>query len=220
MVSGSSSIQIKVPDLEQALTDYEQLLGPFTHQRRTATLPLFNVSIEVLEDRSEDAATIAGLRLWSESEREPLPTDCRGLSLTASPTRTVSDTPTATGIRGVDHLVLRTTDADDCIRLFGGDLGMRLALDQTVAEFGGRMLFFRSGKLTLEVIQSDDPPAHDYFWGITYLCENLTETLGALDEAGVQHSAERLGRKPGTRVATVKSHCLGIPTLLIGPETQ
>ena len=122
------------------------------------------------------------------------------------------------GIQSVDHVVLRTTDADDCIRLFGKDLGMRLALDQSVPEWGGRMLFFRCGKLTLEVIQSDDPPDRDAFWGISYHCQDLSRTLEGLDAAGVAHSGERLGRKPGTRVATVKSHTLGIPTLLIGPS--
>ena len=83
------------------------------------------------------------------------------------------------------------------------------------------MLFFRAGKLTLEVIErSEEPPAEDFFWGITYLVEDLGKTLEALDSRGVAHSGDRLGRKPGTRVATVKSHTLGIPTLLIGPDAS
>jgi hypothetical protein len=40
-----------------------------------------------------------------------------------------------------------------------------------------------------------------------------------LAQRGVTLSGIREGRKPGTRVATVKSHCLGIPTLLIEPVT-
>ena len=115
--------------------------------------------------------------------------------------------------------MIQTNDADDCIRLFGEQgLGLRLALDQQVPEWGGRMVFFRMGKMTLELIQNlKKPPAQDFFWGITYLCTDIDSTVARLDEAGVSRSAVRDGRKPGTRVATIKSHCLGLPTLLIGP---
>ena len=80
------------------------------------------------------------------------------------------------------------------------------------------MLFFRAGKLTLEVIQSDDAqPDENFFWGIAYQCSALEATTEALVERGVVLSGLREGRKPGTRVATVKSHGLEIPTLLIEP---
>ena len=38
-----------------------------------------------------------------------------------------------------------------------------------------------------------------------------------LDSRGVRLSEVRAGRKPGTRVTTLKSRDLGIPTLLIEP---
>jgi hypothetical protein len=59
----------------------------------------------------------------------------------------------------------------------------------------------------------------DHFWGISYLCPDLEFTLAKLDAAGVSHSGPRDGRKPGTAVATVRSHHLGIPTLLIQPAS-
>ena len=219
MVDGYSTINIEVPELDAALDEYSGLLGAFAVDEASgaATLPLGNVSIRVLENRERGAAVIAGLTLWCP-EPVPMPTNLRQLSLSQQAERAVSGSGTSTGIAAVDHVVLRTSDADDCIRLFGDDLGMRLALDQQVPEWGGRMLFFRCGKLTLEVIQGKDAPEEDHFWGITYLCDDLDATLSALDGAGVAHSGNRLGRKPGTRVATVKSHCLGIPTLLIGPD--
>ena len=118
----------------------------------------------------------------------------------------------------VDHLVVRATDPEACIALFRNELGMRLALDQLVPEWGGRMLFFRSGKLTLEVIAPlEEPPEETSFWGITFQCENTDATAARLRAAGVTLSEVRKGRKPGTRVATVKSHCLGLPTLLLEP---
>jgi len=116
-------------------------------------------------------------------------------------------------------VVLHTSDADACIRLFGDEgLGLRLALDQMVPKWGGRMLFFRAGKLTLEVIQSlDNPPPADFFWGLTFACADLETTLARLSANTVVHSPARDGRKPGTRVATLKSHNLGLPTLLLQP---
>lgn len=78
------------------------------------------------------------------------------------------------------------------------------------------MLFFRTGKLTLEVIEPvADKPSRDAFWGIAYRCDDLELTRRQLTGRGVAVSAIRQGRKPGTRVMTVKSHCLDIPTLLL-----
>ena len=80
------------------------------------------------------------------------------------------------------------------------------------------MLFFRAGQLTLEVIESQrEQPAEDYFWGIAYHCADLEQTVARLAARGVALSEIRAGRKQGSVVATVKSHCLGIPTLLIAP---
>jgi catechol 2,3-dioxygenase-like lactoylglutathione lyase family enzyme len=118
----------------------------------------------------------------------------------------------------VDHVVLRTSDAQGCIDLFAGRLNVRLALDKTVPEWGGRMLFFRTGKMTLEVIESaSDKTTASAFWGLAYQCPSLEKTSIVLGERGVKLSDIREGRNPGTLVATVKSHCLGIPTLLIQP---
>ena len=118
----------------------------------------------------------------------------------------------------MDHIVLRTADADACIDLFSVGLGIRLALDKNAPQWGARMLFFRVGKLTLEVVEpAEEKPERDYFWGIAYQCSKLSSTTKKLLEGGVALSEVRIGRKPGTKVATVKSHSLSIPTLLIEP---
>ncbi|MAZ86481.1 MAG: hypothetical protein CL693_02460 [Cellvibrionaceae bacterium] len=119
----------------------------------------------------------------------------------------------------VDHIVLYTGDADACIRAFGEEgLGIRLALDKNVPEWGGRMLFFRAGQLTLEVIEPNKGiEGDDYFWGIAFQVPDLDARLSQLKKQGVLTSDARDGRKPGTRVATVKSHHLNIPTLLVQP---
>jgi catechol 2,3-dioxygenase-like lactoylglutathione lyase family enzyme len=220
MITGFSQIIIDVPDLQAAKSEYQCLLGPFEGNG----LPLRNVEIALRSTGQAPVPRVSGLSLFDDGQTmAPSPINkeqLRGLALNVVSDREVAAAAnTATGICAVDHLVLMTRDADACIRLFGEEgFGMRLALDQLVPQWGGRMLFFRCGKMTLEVIHNlDDPPQQDFFWGITYLCENLDASLGSLDKAGVAHSSVRDGRKPGTRVATVKSHNLGIPTLLIEP---
>jgi catechol 2,3-dioxygenase-like lactoylglutathione lyase family enzyme len=221
MVTGFSQIIIDVPDLQAAKSEYQCLLGPF---EKNNGLPLRNVEIALRATAEAPAPRLRGLSLLDDGRSpSPSPVDSqqlRGLDLTVvSESKAAATARTSTGICAVDHVVLMTRDADACIELFGeAGFGMRLALDQMVPKWGGRMLFFRCGKMTLEVIHNiDDPPRQDFFWGITYLCENLDASLGKLDEAGVVHSPIRDGRKPGTRVATVKSHNLGLPTLLIEP---
>jgi hypothetical protein len=222
VISAFDQIVIEVPDLEPALADYQQLLGAFEREGNTATLALGNVVIVLRENHQLTAAKIIGLSLFDEAlnagERRSLAEPNRGLAIEQVGTMLPRSTsPTATGIAAVDHVVLMTGDADECIRLFGEHgLGIRLALDQMVPEWGGRMLFFRAGKMTLEVIHNlDKPPAKDAFWGLTFLCDSLEHSLAMLDGSSVLHSDIRTGRKPGTRVASIKSHQLGLPTLLI-----
>lgn len=221
MFSAFDRIVIEVPRLDEARCAYSSLLGdPATDN----TFELGNVWVTLRQADHSGEPNIASLGLidpnLARGEEHPLASRDRDISLLRSHYRepVYSEAPTATGIYAVDHIVLQTGDADDCIRLFRDDLGIRLALDQEVPEWGGRMLFFRMGKMTLEVIQNlEEPPEHDFFWGITYLCKDIEQTIAALDERDVSHSPIREGRKPGTRVATVKSHCLGLPTLLVGP---
>lgn len=116
-----------------------------------------------------------------------------------------------------DHIVLQSNNAQHCIDLFEKQLGIRLALDKTVAEWGGRMLFFRAGKLTLEVIENSMIDGNR-FWGLALACDDLELQISRLRENNMAVSDSRKGRKPGTRVSTVKDHALGLPVLLIQQE--
>lgn len=218
MISAFERITIDVADLEAALAEYSLLLGPFVTDNDTARLNLGNVGIELRHRPQSRSNHIASLSVYDESQHESGQVEARGLSIgiVGRDHGLKRGDITPTGLAAVDHLVVQTGNADDCIQLFGeGGMGMRLALDQEVSEWGGRMVFFRMGKMTLEIIQNlQQPVARDHFWGITFLCDDLDRTLAILKERGVEHSAPRDGRKPGTRVATVKSHCLGLPTLL------
>ena len=125
-------------------------------------------------------------------------------------------TPHGTGaIAGVDHVVVKTQSADAAKTFYGDQLGIRLALEQQVPEWGGVQLFFRASSMSIEVIASDKAPERDELWGLALKTDNIEATHWRMRESGVEISDIRDGRKPGTRVCTAKSHTLGVPTLLI-----
>ncbi len=227
MVDAFDRIVLGVPDLDQAVEQYRLLLGAAARRCEdrsgVAWVGLPNTVIE-LRESGEEPGTIRGLVMADPGSGEEDKAVANPMALAlwlCDGTRTTQFRDRYPDAQVdqllVDHLVLRTSSARDCIGLFSEQLGIRLALDRTVPEWGGRMLFFRTGKLTLEVIEPDAAPeSGDHFWGIAYQCRDIDSKVTALSEAGVNVSEVRPGRKPGTRVATVKSHCLGIPTLLIG----
>ena len=230
MTDAFDRIVIAVPDMDTAVEDYRQLLhaapAPMAGSEPSAWWGLDNTVIELVE-REVEAPSVRGLVLSAadaDARERALPNRldlevalCNGGR--SADFRKASPAARCPGL-AVDHVVLRSGDPDGCIAFFGEELGIRLALDKTVPEWGGRMLFFRAGKLTLEVITGADGDAgDDGFWGIAYQCADLPAFAAELDSRGVAVSAVRDGRKPGTRVATLKSHCLGIPTLLIQPAT-
>ncbi len=125
-------------------------------------------------------------------------------------------TPTGEGpITAVDHVVVRTQSADAAKRFYGDQLGIRLALEQDVPDWGGTQLFFRASSMSIEVIASERAPEEDDLWGLAFKTASLDTTHQRLVNEGIDVSEIREGRKPGTRVCTVKSHTLEVPTLLI-----
>jgi len=125
-------------------------------------------------------------------------------------------TPVAKGeIAAVDHVVVKTQSAEAAKAFYGEQLGIRLALEQDVPEWGGTQLFFRASSMSIEVIASDKAAEQDELWGLALKTNDIEATHTRLSEHGVEISDIRDGRKPGTRVCTAKSHTLGVPTLLI-----
>jgi hypothetical protein len=80
-------------------------------------------------------------------------------------------------VNKLDHVVINTNDAEGFIQIYEKDLGIRLALDQTVEKWGGRMLFFRLNKKTIEVIaRSDESEPKDSLWGLAWDVKDLEAT--------------------------------------------
>lgn len=168
---------------------------------------------------SEQRSRVTALSLHTDVDLSTL--DTRGLSVSSANAhpKPLVEPDIEYGVHAVDHVVLMTTDADACIHLFNEQIGMRLALDKTVEKWGGRMLFFREGGLTLEVIQRfDKPPKHDKFWGVAFNCKDLDRTVSDLSQRGLDVGEVRDGRKPGTIVANITLPDISVPCLLIGEK--
>ena len=119
-------------------------------------------------------------------------------------------------ISRMDHVVINSNDPDGLVDLYGDKYGIRLALDQFVEKWGGRMLFFRTDHTTIEAIGiKKDGPAEDFLWGLAWTTKDIKKTHKRLVGAGVNVTDIKDGRKPKTLVATIKSHCADVPTLLI-----
>ena len=119
-------------------------------------------------------------------------------------------------INKLDHVVVNTNDPEGFKGLYGDTFGIRLALDQTVEKWGGRMLFFRLNHTTIEVIgkPDEDDPA-DKLWGLAWSVEDLKATHQRLVKEGLEISEVKAGRKENTLVCSVKSDTCNVPTLLI-----
>ena len=114
----------------------------------------------------------------------------------------------------LDHLVLTTNKSDALINLYEKELGIRLALDQFVEKWGGRMLFFRTGHATIEVIDNK-VEGNDEFWGLAWKTKDIRKKREYLIENGFNVTHVKDGRKKDTLVATVKFDEIKIPTLLV-----
>mgnify|MGYP001029976750 CR=1 FL=1 len=111
----------------------------------------------------------------------------------------------------LDHVVVRTCDAERAIADYGARLGMDLRLDRRMEEHGFRGLFFRCGASVVEVIAPTKGATERDSFGVVDLEATRQRLLGE----GVEVSEIRTGRKPGTRVATVRDPDLATPTLLL-----
>ncbi|MCH2169408.1 VOC family protein [Myxococcota bacterium] len=124
-------------------------------------------------------------------------------------------------LHALDHAVIMTPDADAAKALYGDGLGLRLALDKEFPQWGARQLFFRVGGVTVELgarLSDPDPgqdTASDRLWGLAYQTRDIEATAARLERMGFDASEIRDGRKPGTRVLSVRDGTCGVPTLVL-----
>ncbi len=150
-------------------------------------------------------ATTRGVRLFFlEREAE------RPLSVRSAPA----------SIMAMDHVVISTADPERAAALYGARLGLDMALDRSHPDWG-RLMFFRCGDLVVEVTHKSGKAAEtapDRLRGICWRVADIDATHARLVADGLDVSEIRTGRKPGTRVMTVRKGTCGVPTLLVQPS--
>ena len=216
------SVQVGAADLSAAVRDLRLLLGRdgspcrglhrFALERGAVEIVPGDAGVRSLRFRPEPGEAqpwaqgreaYHGLEVLTDGEAD------------AAPLAIAPDVPHA-----IDHVVIQSPDLDRAVRLWRDRLGMRLALDRDFPQRGLRLLFFRSGGVTLEfsgALGANPGEGPDRLWGIAYQVADLAACRERLASAGVDVGGIRPGQKRGTLVATAKSHTLGVPTLLIQP---
>ncbi len=124
-------------------------------------------------------------------------------------------------VAGLDHAVVRTPNAEGARALYEDGLGLRLALDRSFDDWGVRLMFFRVGGITVEVAaalgegDADTVADTDHFWGLSWRVPDADAARERLAGLGFDVSEVRTGRRPGTRVLTVRDGTCGVATLMI-----
>jgi catechol 2,3-dioxygenase-like lactoylglutathione lyase family enzyme len=137
--------------------------------------------------------------------------------------RPPSQATTSAPIVGLDHVVIATEEPERAAALYGARLGLDMTLDLARPDWGARLMFFRCGDLVVEIVhrmkeeKCGDP---DKLWGLSWRVADLEAARTRLAAAGLDVSETRTGRRPGTRVFTVRTGALGVPTLVIQPAAR
>jgi catechol 2,3-dioxygenase-like lactoylglutathione lyase family enzyme len=121
-------------------------------------------------------------------------------------------------IDALDHLVVKTANADRALALYAARLGLDFRLDRSNREWGSRLLFLRCADLVVEIAADLDSHASDVPDRLTGLAWRVRAPDAArerLSRARFDVSAVRDGRKPGTRVFTVRAGVAGAPALIV-----
>jgi len=209
---GPAAIAWRTSDLEEAVRRLS---------RRALVFGEIGETRSVAEDGRE--------RVWRYAEARPSTT--RGLSMMLIQAEAAPwpiSPPTAgeaDAVASVDHIVVRSQNADGAVALYGGRLGLDLRLDRANEAWGARQMFFTCADMVVEIGSPFTPdPArlgdHDTLGGLAWRVADPHAAQARLAAAGVDVSEVRKGRKPGTEVFTVRAGVPGAPYLMIKPSAR
>ena len=205
---GLASLAFAVDDIERA-------------HRRLGRLGLAPEPIDAAE--SKDGAT--GIhRRWQRTRASTSATHGVRIFLIQPETPLPSASfvaPESTAVTGLDHVVIRTPDPERAAALYGARLGLDMRLDRTNPAWGSRLMFFRCGDLIVEIahdLGGGVTAGPDQLWGLSWRVPDADAAQARLHAAGLDVSEVRAGRKPGTRVFTVRVATCGVPTLVLQPS--
>lgn len=121
-------------------------------------------------------------------------------------------------VASLDHFVIQTPDPERAIANLAGRMGLDLRLDRENPRFGVRQLWFKVGDVVIEGasrLEGGPGDGPDRFGGLAWQVTDPEAVHARLTAEGFNVSELRTGRKPGTRVFTVRDAPGGVPTLVI-----
>jgi catechol 2,3-dioxygenase-like lactoylglutathione lyase family enzyme len=233
MIIGLDHIGLAVADPAAAARDYESLLGVAPGPRRR--FQLANMALEIVQgddasafslgfaadDVEETARVLARRGLPLEGDRLALAAT-HGVALALAPSGAQAPSPPRQDSpHALDHVVIHTPDPERAVALYGGRLGLDLRLDRANPQWGARQLFFRCGGTVVEIVADVKAPVSngpDQITGLAWRVADPPAARARLAAAGFDVSEVRKGRKPGTKVFTLRSGVPGAPALMLGVE--
>ena len=156
---------------------------------------------------------------WPSSIRPP-----RTASRSRSPSARAAPRPSRPAkarVVALDHVVINTPNPERAVALYGARLGLDFRLDRSNPQWGSRLMFFRCGGAVVEIgarLGGEISDAPDRLSGLAWRVAEPDAAQARLAKAGFDVSEVRSGRKPGTKVFTVRSGVPGAPTLMLSAE--
>ena len=161
---------------------------------------------------------------WRLAFVEPAATHGVSIALAERAGRFLPKAPKPDAVQALDHVVINTANPDRAVALYGARLGLDFRLDRSNPQWGSRLMFFRCGGAVVEVgasLKGDEDPARpDRLSGLAWRVADPDSAQARIAKAGFDVSEVRAGRKPGTKVFTVRSGVPGAPTLILSAETE
>jgi catechol 2,3-dioxygenase-like lactoylglutathione lyase family enzyme len=124
-------------------------------------------------------------------------------------------------VAALDHVVVNTANPDRAAAFYGARLGLRLALDRSNPDWDMRLMFFRTGGLTVELahkISAGIGNQPDKLWGLSWNVPDLEAAHARLMSQNIAVTSIRAGRRAGTRVFSVREGTMNVPTLFISDK--
>ena len=206
------SIVIEVPNALAAAEEYQYLFNCGTAKFSEAVylLALKNVDLW-LKQTDTEMARIAKINLAGDED------DNSAIAEFQICPPSVQDSATDVGI----DMVVYMTNSPQNMRetLAAPPLSLTPKNTITLGDSGSELSFYPLDSLLLEVGEyKNKGEQEDGFWGLGLRVDDINEYHRYLRAGQVDISDIKTGMKPNTLVATIKSHNLGIPTLLVGQD--
>jgi catechol 2,3-dioxygenase-like lactoylglutathione lyase family enzyme len=168
-----------------------------------------------------EAAALLSTDAWRLAFVDPAATHGVSIAL-AERTRRLEVRPgAADAVQALDHVVINTPNPDRAVALYGARLGLDFRLDRSNPQWGSRLMFFRCGGAVVEIgarLGGEAYDGPDKLSGLAWRVTDPDAAQARIAKAGFDVSEVRSGRKPGTKVFTVRSGVPGAPALMLSAE--